>query len=567
MFRSFKYLFKRELEIFSRLRSWLKKRPEPGRNSYRPKKKKHFSADFLPVQRISFKRRYPRLTSLLAIWISLVLHLAIALLIYVRLFDRPIPPAKEEFTITIRLPSKRPPRKKPGELKKPRPEEKKPEKPQPVKEVVKAPVKPKPIPPEKVPRENKKNPPRVKSPRKTRTPNTRSLRQIQKAPPLGLGVSPPGLAAGGSKIGGGALGARGRDAKLVALQRYGGSGRTENAVDKGLIWLAAHQDSDGGWDAKDYQRHCRHHRPCKGQGLGEFDMGVSSLATLAFLGSGHSPNKEGPYRRHVTKALKNLIDSQSGIGSFEPRGDKYNYNHALVTLAIAEAYAMTHDSFYKDSLQSALRYSFTSQQAGGGWDYSSLKTGRNDLSITGWQVMALRASQKAGIPIPARVRQNLGHFLNRAFTSNGYGIYADAPPETGRMGANMVAVALLTHLYSGGLASDPRAQKAVRRLVQGNPPEVKGMARWELSYQSYYYWYTATLALFNVGGKTWEAWNTLLQQKILPLQDREPHSSGSWEPEPNWVGRSGGRVYSTAINVLTLEVYYRYRPVFTSRKS
>ena len=54
---------------------------------------------------------------------------------------------------------------------------------------------------------------------------------------------------------------------------------------------------------------------------------------------------------------------------------------------------------------------------------------------------------------------------------------------------------------------------------------------------------------------------------MLPLQRKDAHIAGSWDPEPNWVGRSGGRVYSTAINVLTLEVYYRYRPVFTSRKS
>tara|TARA_B100000809_G_scaffold175126_1_gene172432 strand:- start:8396 stop:10099 length:1704 start_codon:yes stop_codon:yes gene_type:complete len=567
MFRSFKYLFKREIEVVSRLRSSLKKNVQPGRKSRRAKKINLFLSGPPPVQRITFRRRYPRLTSLLAIGISLVLHIGVGLMIYIHLFERPPPPEKNEITVTIRLPSKTPPRKKPGELKKPRPEEKNPEKPEPVKKVVKAVVKPRPLPPKTTPREVKKKPAVVKSPRKTKAPNTRSLRQIPKAPPLGMGASPPGLTAGGAKIGGGVLGSRGRDAKLAALQRYGGSGRTENAVDKGLAWLAAHQDSDGGWDAKDYQRHCRHHRPCKGQGLGEFDMGVTALATLAFLGSGHSPNKEGPYRRHVTKALKHLTDAQSGIGSFEPRGDKYNYNHALATLALAEAYAMTRDSFYKDSLQSALRYSFSSQQAGGGWDYSSIKTGRNDLSITGWQVMALRAAQKAGIAIPARIRQNLSHFLNRAFTPSGYGIYANLEPEAGRMGANMVAVALMTHLYNGGLASDSRARKAVSRLVKGNPPEIKGMARWELSYQSYYYWYTATLALFNVGGKTWEAWNTLLQQKVLPLQDRDPHSSGSWAPEPNWVGRSGGRIYSTAINVLTLEVYYRYRPVFAVRKS
>ncbi len=566
MFRSFKILFEREREFFARLRSSLKRSGRTHGHSRKRSTKRTAFSDPAPVQQITFRRRYPRFTNLWAIGISILFHLTIGLLIITRLFEKPTPPPQKEFIVSIRLaPKKLPPRKKPGEIDKPRPVEKKNEPEKKAKEVVKKPVR-KPPPVKEIAKVEEKKPARRSPPRKQSKPDTRSLRQFRKAPPLGLGASPLGLA-GGSKIGSGALGSRGRDAKLVALQRYGGNGRTENAVDMGLRWLAAHQDSDGGWDAKSYQRHCRHHRPCKGQGLVEFDTGVSALATLAFLGSGHSPNKEGPYRRHVTKALQNLINSQSGIGSFEPQGDKYLYNHALATQAVAEAYAMTPDPFYKDSNESALKYSFTSQQADGGWDYSPRNTGRNDLSITGWQVMALRAADKAGIPIPAKVRKNISHFINRAFTKNGYGIYADRGTGAGRMGANMVAVALLSHLYSGGISSDPRARKAILHLVQQNPPGEKELRNWEQNYQSYYYWYAATLALFNVGGKTWEAWNTLLQQTLLPLQSREPHSGGSWEPEPNWVGHSGGRVYSTAINILTLEVYYRYRPVFTSRKS
>jgi len=567
MSRSFKILFEREREFFSRLFSSLKRSQLKHRPSRRPPMGERRSPNPAPLQQISFRRRYPKLTSLLAMSASIVFHLTVGLLLISWLFEKPIPPQPREFIVSIHLaPKKLPPKKKPGETDKPRPVEQKkkePEKP------AEKPVKPKPQkkpPVKEIARVEKKAPPKPKPKREKNRPDTKSLRQFRKAPPLGLGASPPGLA-GGSKIGGGALGSRGRDAKLVALQRYGGNGRTENAVDMGLRWLAAHQDSDGGWDAKDYQRHCRDHPKCKGQGLVEFDLGTSALATLAFLGSGHSPNKEGPYRRHVTKALQNLVDAQNGIGSFHPPGDKYFYNHSLVTLAIAEAYAMTRDAEYKDSLESALEYTFSSQQPGGGWDYTTSKTGRNDLSITGWQVMALRASEKAGIPIPAKIRQNVSHFINRAFTRGGYGIYANIDPEAGRKGANMVAVALLSHLYSGGISSDSRARKAITHLVQGNPPEGKKLANWELNYQSYYYWYAATLALFNVGGKSWEAWNTLLQRTTLPLQRRDAHISGSWDPEPSWVGRSGGRIYSTAINVLTLEVYYRYRPVFTSRKS
>ena len=41
-------------------------------------------------------------------------------------------------------------------------------------------------------------------------------------------------------------------------------------------------------------------------------------------------------------------------------------------------------------------------------------------------------------------------------------------------------------------------------------------------------------------------------------------SCGSWEPIDRW-GGEGGRVYATAINALTLEVYYRYANVFGTR--
>ena len=37
--------------------------------------------------------------------------------------------------------------------------------------------------------------------------------------------------------------------------------------------------------------------------------------------------------------------------------------------------------------------------------------------------------------------------------------------------------------------------------------------------------------------------------------------AGSWDPSGPW-GRYGGRLYSTAISTLTLEVYYRLLPLY-----
>ncbi|MCZ6796272.1 MAG: hypothetical protein O7J95_21890 [Planctomycetota bacterium] len=385
---------------------------------------------------------------------------------------------------------------------------------------------------------------------------------------VGLGLAPPPLDFDGFDPTRGERGlyASRFDGKFEALETYGGSGATENAVEKGLAWLAAHQDASGGWRARAYTLHCKDYRPCPGAGQEEFDIGVTSLALLAFLGAGHTPDLAGPYRRHVGKALQYLKDQQDGAGVLGRAGDHYFYNHALATFALSEGYALTRRKAFRDCVEAALRYSWQHQQPIGGWDYTARASGRNDLSITGWQTMAIRSAENAGIEVPRDLKNRLRAYLNRAFTPRGYGIYANRGTEAGRRGANMVAVGLLSHLYTGGLPTSKRCRLAADRLVIAHPPDWKKTGDWSNTFQSYYYWYAATLCLFHLGGPRWEAWNHLLQKSLLPLQATSPHEEGSWPPEPNWIGYSGGRVYATAINVLTLEVYYRYKPLFGTRR-
>ena len=375
------------------------------------------------------------------------------------------------------------------------------------------------------------------------------------------------------------------EGKGEALRRYGGGGATESAVGGGLRWLAEHQDADGGWSADGFQKHCRHFVPCSGNGLSEFDVGVTALATLAFLGSGHCPETPdsesdfrskravgpgavdgSPYRRNVRKALDYLLNHQDGEGAFGAIGDNYLYNHALATFAMAEACSMTGSRRYRGSLEAAVAFDVSSQQPGGGWDYTAKSSGRNDLSITGWQIMALRSAANAGIPVPEVVLQRIGHFLDIAIKPDGQGVYANLGQEAGRLGINMVSVGLLSMIYMGALPEEARVRKAVDRLLH-EPPDWEATSKWETRFQSYYYWYTATLGLFHLGGEQWKAWNFFLLRSLLPLQSKKPHELGSWPHERNWVGVSGGRVYATAMCVLTLETYYRYESIFKTKKS
>ena len=82
-----------------------------------------------------------------------------------------------------------------------------------------------------------------------------------------------------------------------------------------------------------------------------------------------------------------------------------------------------------------------------------------------------------------------------------------------------------------------------------------------------YYWYYATLALFQVGGPAWKAWDGAMKPAIVNTQRRDGDYcgyKGSWDPIDPW-GGDGGRVYSTAVNAMCLEVYYRYGRVFGTK--
>lgn len=74
-----------------------------------------------------------------------------------------------------------------------------------------------------------------------------------------------------------------------------------------------------------------------------------------------------------------------------------------------------------------------------------------------------------------------------------------------------------------------------------------------------YYWYYGTLAMYHAGGTEWEQWNREMKHTLLSTQVQTGADAGSWAPDCLW-GPYGGRVYSTAMATMSLEVYYRYLP-------
>lgn len=366
-------------------------------------------------------------------------------------------------------------------------------------------------------------------------------------PPSGSGASSP-------------LGSR-TVGKAAALVRTGGNAATEQAVAAGLGWLAAHQDPDGSWGPDGFRERCPPGRPCHGGGFPEYRVGVTGLALLAFLGAGITGDPQHPHHDCLMRGLAYLQGVQDAEGCFGARQGNYMYNHGLALFCLAEAALLTRDPAAVRAVERGLEFAARAQQPGGGWDYTTARTLRNDLSITGWIVMALHTARQAGIEQAPEMETSARRFVERAVHRNGWSTYADRGIGQDRGGVSIAAVGMLTKLYLGWSPRAPELARTVDILVR-RPPEDAARLDWDRTFQSSYYWYYATLALFHHGGEAWEAWNVLLQRTVLPLQQDRHHLVGSWDPDPNWIGAAGGRVATTALVVLTFEVYYRYTPLW-----
>jgi len=115
-----------------------------------------------------------------------------------------------------------------------------------------------------------------------------------------------------------------------------------------------------------------------------------------------------------------------------------------------------------------------------------------------------------------------------------------------------VVVAVLGQ-FGVDATSDDAVAEAEKYLL-GEPPG-RGA-------DNFYYWYYATLALHNVPGPQWDKWNRNMRRILIDTQDKEGCAAGSWNPEHDTWGVQGGRLMVTSLSTLTLEVYYRYLPLY-----
>jgi hypothetical protein len=385
--------------------------------------------------------------------------------------------------------------------------------------------------------------------------------------------------------GGGKPGAFGNGRGSDRNRRATGDGGpvTESAVEAGLRWLARHQGSKGGWACEGFGAECAGSR-CSGGGAGEFDVGVTGLSLLAFLGSGYThltrttfvdlhSKERTSFGKTVKRGLEWLMAQQGSDGCLGPKSGEHMYNHAIGALALVEAYGLTKAAVYKEPSQRAIDFLVEAQNPGLGWRYSA-RPGANDTSVTGWAVMALKSALLSGLTVPRTSFDGARAWLDRVTDPSGTtgytalgttDVFVPGKNEAWRSRPSMTAIGLLLRIYIDTNQKDPLLAKGAKQLVADLP--VWDEAKHEVDS---YYWYYATLALFQyqdgggLGLSCWKQWNAAMKQALVPSQKLRKHgcADGSWDPEVDRWGFSGGRVYVTAVNVMSLEVYYRYERVF-----
>ena len=346
---------------------------------------------------------------------------------------------------------------------------------------------------------------------------------------------------------------RSAEGRQVMLQKYGGSAASESAVGLALEWLAARQRKDGSWDFIDVG-------PCTQPGTVNNPIGGTAYALLPFLAAGQSHrDKNAVYRKNVEAGLNYLmtvgIRTQAGydLRGVLNKGDKDDepneayYVHGAASLALCEAYGMTGDRRLKPAAEGAILFLINSQDPrGGGWRYLPQQPG--STSVTAIQLMALMAARKAGIKIPDASLQGVMHYLD-SVQVDGQGRYG-YEIEKKSYQASITAMALLCRMYLGWGRDDGDMRDGVALLDKRGP------------YDNLYYNYFATQVMRNIGGEEWNRWNERLRDDLISWQEIDGEAKGSWPPRDRAdYSRSGGRLLTTCLATLTLQVYYRYEPL------
>ncbi len=306
---------------------------------------------------------------------------------------------------------------------------------------------------------------------------------------------------------------------------------SQQAIDRGLEWLASRQNDDGGF----------------GSGAVRGNAAISALCGMAFMSGGSTPGR-GSHGIRVQKTIDYLLAAAQPSGCIAEAnvsGRGPMYSHGFATLFLAECYGMSHRDTLREKLAEAVKLIINSQNKEGGWRYFPKKDDA-DISVTVCQVMALRAAHNAGIFVPHETVERAVDYVKKCQNADGGFMYQLA--AGGGESRFPRSAAAIVALNSAGIYRGAEVAKALDYLDQSLPQP--GVVRRDENYE--YGQYYAVQAMWHAGGKHWARWYPAIREELIAAQ----RTDGSWT-SPSW-----GAEYATAMSLIILQMPENQLPIF-----
>lgn len=333
-------------------------------------------------------------------------------------------------------------------------------------------------------------------------------------------------------------------AGLAANRCCAQGGPANREVDRSIVralkFLAAQQRPSGAWQLKNASR-------------GRDAASTTSLAIMAFMAAGHVPG-EGPYGEQMDRGIRWVLSNQRADGLFMHKaGSGPMYTHGICTLMLAEVAGMVDASLsarLRTSLEKAVLLILKAQAVpkgrshAGGWRYHA-SSNDSDLSVTGWQLLALRAAKNIGCDVPAEAIEYAVEYVNRCADdrNGGFSYHPNHGSNPTRTGTGILCLEICGEHHA------PATMAAANYLL-----------RRPLRYGDGFFFYGVyycTVGMFQVGGRHWEVTRDHISTVLLSRQ----HPDGSWNPSEGSEA-SFGPIYATSMSVLALAVEYQYLPIY-----
>lgn len=328
-----------------------------------------------------------------------------------------------------------------------------------------------------------------------------------------------------------------KEVRESSLKKFGGSSTTERGVLNALQWLKRNQSPDGSWSK-------------------EKPVAMTALSLLAFMAHGETPSSD-EFGETVQKAFEYLINTMASISEEQPPLDNYwPYQNGMMTYALAESYGLSKVPLIKPALEKGLRFIVKGQQPDGGWDYQYGQGARWDLTATGWQIQALKAGYVAGAETEGvyEAMEKGANFLRETAFENGRFQYVPLyPGDWGVQGCGTLCLQLTGH------GESREAREMVKAIFENEKVEWKEDGLYLQRHHPCYNWYYETQVMFHAGRTSWRKWNDQFSKVLVEHQ----HEDGHWEiPGEGSEHPEYDPYYTTALNCLSLQVYYRYLPSY-----